>query len=311
MEPRARAWIAASALSALSACSRDGGGAVTVERGADEIAIAVAGRPFTRYRCLGDDPCCFPVLTPAGVSVTRGYPFATVPGEAADHPHHRSLWFAHGSVGGQDFWHEGQESVRTAAVRELQSDPAHAGFEAESEWRGAAGELLARDVRRIFAFALERGAGLDFEITLAPAAGTIDIGDTKEGTFALRLAAGLAVDEGGALSDSEGRSGAGVWGRRARWVLATGSTGGARVAVALLDHPDNLRHPTTWHARTYGLIAANPFGLADFEGAPAGSGAVAITAGAPLHLRYRVLALDGELDLEVLERQYREFAARP
>ena len=40
----------------------------------------------------------------SGISVTRAYPMDKVAGESTDHPHHRSLWFAHSSVNGFDYW---------------------------------------------------------------------------------------------------------------------------------------------------------------------------------------------------------------
>jgi hypothetical protein len=64
--------------------------------------------------------------------------------------------------------------------------------------------------------------------------------------------------------------------------------------VACFDHPSNLRYPTTWHARDYGLVAANPFGLHDFQKLPKGAGDYTLKAGSPLTLRYRWLFHKGD-----------------
>jgi hypothetical protein len=55
----------------------------------------------------------------------------------------------------------------------------------------------------------------------------------------------------------------------------------------MFDNPNNPRHPTTWHVRDYGLFAANPFGLHDFEKKPAGAGDFKIAAGQGATFRYR------------------------
>ena len=62
---------------------------------------------------------------------------------------------------------------------------------------------------------------------------------------------------------------------------------GRIVGVAIFDHPQNPRHPTWWHVRDYGLFAANPFGLHDFEKKPPGAGNLNVSAGQNVTFRYR------------------------
>jgi hypothetical protein len=35
--------------------------------------------------------------------------------------------------------------------------------------------------------------------------------------------------------------------------------------IAIFDHPGNPGYPTYWHARDYGLFAANPLGRDNFD----------------------------------------------
>ena len=44
------------------------------------------------------------------------------------------------------------------------------------------------------------------------------------------------------------------WGKRSNWMDYYGEVDGEKVGVAILDNPDNPRHPTYWHARAYGLF---------------------------------------------------------
>ncbi len=59
-----------------------------------------------------------------------------------------------------------------------------------------------------------------------------------------------------------------IWGKPADWVDYSGTVSGKQVDVAIFDSPKSFRHPTTWHARAYGLFAANPFGIREFTKDP-------------------------------------------
>ena len=73
------------------------------------------------------------------------------------------------------------------------------------------------------------------------------------------------------------------------WVDYTGPVDGQTVGIAIFSHPENFRHPTRWHVRTYGLFCANPFGSRDFpETGDHEQGAYTIKAGESLTLRYCV-----------------------
>jgi hypothetical protein len=249
--------------------------------------------------------------------VTRGFPDAPRPGETNDHPHHVSLWFTHGSVDGVDFWTGKDAAMVQGEPEALRSGPGVATFTMQTAWTVRADKeerivLRDRTTFRIGATASERTIDYDVELQ-APPDRAVVFGDTKEGSFALRLADPLRAEgpkEPGLLSDSEGRIGKDAWGKRSTWLHATGSIDGRPVGVALFDHPQNLRHPTTWHARTYGLLAANPFGLHDFTGAAKGTGDHRLAAGASLRLRYRVLVYAGEPDLDRVSRCNADFRAR-
>ena len=130
--------------------------------------------------------------------------------------------------------------------------------------------------------------------------------------MALRLVPSLRLKgdaaRGQCLNDSGARDGD-CWGKRAAWVTYWGPVEGKELGVALFDHPGNPRHPTWWHARDYGLFAANPFGIHDFEGKPEGSGDLTLAVGESLTLRYRLYLYEGEADPEALAREFEAFAA--
>jgi len=307
---RAWAWLAALPLVGCASPLLRRGPQISYaydeEQGA--LGVLVDGELFTRYFGIAKPkPYFYPLLAPGGLPVTRGFPFEERDGEERDHPHHVSLWYAHGDVDGRDFWH-GSDPEAHMTMRTFPIPDAAREVETSQYWISRE-QVLATDHRRISFGATESARWIDFEITIEPEGERLTLGDTKEGTFALRLAPTLRVQgerAAGSLLDSEGREDAAAWGKRARWLAARGPVEGVDVTVALFDHPRNPRHPTWWHARTYGLLAANPFGAHDFEGAPEGSGDLVLRA--PTTFRYRVLVALGRMSPEELEAVWASFA---
>ncbi len=300
-------------------------------RGGDRILVAVDGKPFTEYRPGGQAdggghlPYLYPVYGPGGQALTRNWPMSEAEGEEQDHPHHRSLWFAHGAVGPtdgskrHDFWtgrdgsaivHREILAVESGAVGVLRTS---------NSWIAPGGEELLHEERtmtfRAGAFASGQAWwAIDFDIRLRAGDAAVVLGDTKEGTMAIRVAPTLRHDgehAAGSMRNSEGVEGAAVWGKRAAWVHYSGPVDGKPVGIAIFDHPENFRHPTWWHARAYGLFAANPFGVHDFEKAEKGTGDWTVAAGGEVRLRYRLLFHDGEVMSEELEAELGRYGRTP
>ena len=106
---------------------------------------------------------------------------------------------------------------------------------------------------------------------------------------------------------SEGLKGDAVWGTRGRWALLSGTVDGEPVTLAILDHPSNPGFPTYWHARGYGLFAANPLGESVFtEGKKAFN--LTLEPGKSVTFNYRVLILSGSVPPAAIEKAYAAFA---
>ena len=260
-------------------------------------------------------PLCYPILGPGGVAMMRRFPFEDVKGEPQDHPHHRSLWFAHGDVNGLDFWtaKHGGPSIRCDGFVALDGPASRDTILLRDTWLDPEGKAVCSDERRLHFSCAQDDAwrAIDHAITIHANAGELRFGDTKEGTFAFRMAPGLALSGKGAhgrLIDSEGHKGADVWGKRARWIAYDGEVEGKRVGFAMFDHPQNPRFPTWWHARDYGLAAANPFGQHDFEGSKGKPGDFVLAADGELTLRHRIVFFRGDADREAIEHWFEEFA---
>jgi len=158
---------------------------------------------------------------------------------------------------------------------------------------------------------------LDFEITLkAPENEDVILGDTKEGSLGIRIAESMRLTRGknrpgeGHIIQSTGVKDNATWGKRAEWCDYYGPVDGKIVGIAIFDHPDNPRHPTYWHVRDYGLFAANPFGIHDFEKKPSGTGDMKIPAGKSVTFKYRIYIHQGnETEAKVAEK-YKEYISK-
>ncbi|MHC5001876.1 MAG: DUF6807 domain-containing protein, partial [Planctomycetota bacterium] len=235
--------------------------AVAFERLEDRVTVRLDGAPFTEFRFgSAPKPMLYPVLGPGGLPVTRGYPVDPRPDEQHDHPHQTSQWFAHGAVNGHDFW-TGRGGAHIAIVGEPRLSAAEGTVAATLAWRAADGTTVCTERRTMRFGGIATARFVDFDITVTASDGPVLFGDTKEGTFALRLAPTLRLAgpvAGGACLNAAGQRDGACWGKRAAWVEYSGPVRGRTVGVAIFDHPGNPRHPTWWHARDYGLFAANP-----------------------------------------------------
>ena len=298
---------------------------VNLVRDGNHVDVFIGGRPFTAYFFdpVVAKPYFFPLRSAAGTVVTRGFPMTSdIAGEDRDEPHQRAMYFAHGDINGFDFWGE------AAFPRWSDHSPATFGrtvFRELNEIRGGSrgGRLratfdlvtrtgtIAHETQTYDFGGDERSRTIDCEFAIHASHGPVTMGDTKEGTFAIRVVKALDSPPG-RMVNANGASGEkGIWGRRAEWVDYSGRVATEDVGIAVFDHPQNLRTPTYWHARAYGLIAANPFGVRQFTGDRRQNGKHLIAAGEALVLRYRVFIHHGDPVQAQVAEAYRQFAAQP
>jgi hypothetical protein len=283
-----------------------------------KLRIEIGGDMFCEYNFAQTNsrPFLYPILGPGGLAMTRNWPMRNVEGEERDHVHHRSFWWAHGDVNGVDFWSESAKAGKTLhdAFIAVESGPKFGLVRSRNRLVKTDGSVvaLADQTMRFWGGRDERY--IDFEVTVRAPNGELVFGDTKEGTMAVRLAetmrlkpnkAGLGA---GHIVNSEGLKDGDTWGKRARWVDYHGPVDGQLVGLAIFDHPKNPRHPTWWHVRDYGLFAANPFGIHDFERQPEGAGKFVVPAGESVTFKYRFYFHRGDEKAASVAAKYEEYA---
>lgn len=306
-------------------CSAAPAPEVTFSRQPDRVRIEIGGRHFSDYIHVGwPKPCLYPILDADGTSYTRDFPFKKTPAEVPDHDWHRGVWFAHGAVNGHDLWREIPEKktgrIVLDAILETRTGPTGL-LRVRQIWQTHDGQTLLTDETTLNISRTVDGTILDYEVKLIASHGAVTLGDTEEGSMAIRVNEALRVTHGrnkgkrpgtGTLVNSVGDTGISAWGKRAAWADYNGPLPDGRViGIALLEHPQNFRHPTWWHARDYGLLSANPFGQHDFEKLKdrPNAGEHTIPAGAALVLRYRfVFHRSDERSARIADR-HRDYAA--
>lgn len=281
--------------------------AVDMKQSVNQVDVAVDGKPLTTLHFgteINGIPAMKPYLAPlwsvSGKVVTRSWPMEASQGETKDHPHHTGLWYTHGDVNGIDFWANVKPGPKFGQVK-VEKVTSKGGKKSgeivfDANWNGPDGKTLLQEKRKMVFHEDPVNRVIDFDITLTAQDQAVKFGDTKEGTFAIRLNDKLAEKGGtGVLVNAEGARGMkDVWGKPSPWVDYSGTLEGEALGIAILDHPENPKHPTTWHARDYGLFAVNPFGDHDFYRDPNKDGSLTIQPGKSLRFRYRVIIHPGD-----------------
>jgi hypothetical protein len=270
---------------------------LTVEDTPGGVAVKIDGQPFAEYLTKsGSKSIVWPIYGPTGKLMTRSWPMddKVAAEKDRDHIHQRSLWFTHGDVNGIDFWSEGKGRIEHREFVK-KSGGEEAVIVTKNDWVSPEGKKVLED-ERTFTFGGDKDARwIDVNVALTASEGPVVFGDTKEGSFGVRVPSSVRVEslKGGKIVNSDGKQNLAAWGKPAAWVDYHGPIDNETLGIAILNHPSSFRYPTHWHVRTYGLFAANPFGLSDFTNG-AEQGGYTLPAGASMRLRYRVLLHKGD-----------------
>ncbi len=309
------------------------------------VNVLIDGLPFTSLIYPDDmqKPVLYPILTAKGTAVTRGFPLDPRPGERVDHPHHVGLWFNYGDVNGLDFWNNSYAipekdrdkygTIVEKEIAETESGDETGTLVVNSNWNDAKGKILLKE-QTTFVFSAPDADTriIDRVARLTAQKDEVLFKDNKEGMIGMRLARELEhpSDEPAVFTDaqgnptevtsmdnkgisgvyhsSEGVEGEAVWGTQARWVNLTGEVDGEKINLIMMDHPENVGFPTYWHARGYGLFAANPLGRSIFSGGKEQLNFI-LSPNESTTFRYRIIVHSGEnLSNEKIEELYNSFA---
>ena len=263
-------------------------------------------------------PVLFPLYTPSGTMMTRGYPFIKVEGEAQDHPHHMGVYFTV-DINQEHFWGNSQKAlpaIKHIRVAKMKGGAGRGTLATTSHWVGSDGRVMLEEQREMIFYAAAPDAyAIDFDICLKAMDQKVVFGDTKEGMMAIRVAPWLKETKGGNgsyLSSNGAESEKNVWGRRAQWMRLQGKKDGQTYGVAILNHPSSTNYPTFWHARGYGCFTANPLGQGAFERSLKVPGAqnldLTLKPGEQAWFKHRMIILEGSSSKAQMDKAFALYA---
>ena len=292
-----------------------------------KISITVGGKPFTEfiYTDTIEKPFLYPIYAADGQTITRGFPWNPQPNDPTDHPHHIGLWFTYEKVNGLDFWNNSYAIaadkkkqygwIRTQKILETENGQ-KGKLVYLADWTDQQKNILLQE-KTTFIFSAGNNIRVIDRITELTAVQNVNFPDAKDGMLGLRVAHELELpvnetkeykdDKGnvtkvtaskdqsttGNYLTSAGKEGDAAWGTRGNWCILYGKKGNDMISIAIIDHPQNPGYPTYWHARNYGLFAANPLGQKVFsEGKESLN--FKLTKGQSATFRYRIVISSGK-----------------
>ena len=308
-----------------------------------KVDVLYDGKLFTSYIYPADleKPVLYPIYSPKGTLVTRGFPRNPRPGERVDHPHHVGLWFNYGDVNGLDFWNNsfavpaakksGYGSIRHQAILEAKSGKEAGLLKVKTHWIDATGKVLIVEETTFRFTGDEHLRRIDRTTTLAAQADKVVFKDNKEGMLALRVdrafeepstkpetftdASGKATSVpslnnagvNGVYRSSSGLEKGAVWGTRGDWMKLSATKGDEPITIAIIDNKRNFGYPAHWHARGYGLFAVNNLGAKVYN-SKEDEFVYTIEPGKSLTLKYRVLIKSGAfLSDDEMNKEFQAF----
>lgn len=226
-----------------------------------------------------------------------------------DHPHHKGIWLSVDEINGIRFWNE-DELIKNQSIEIVKAQGSPAVLKTVNHWTDAEGTPLLKEETTISVYPNRL---LTYAVTLSAAKKEVEIGDTKEGMFAIRLPNSMReLVSGGPVTNAEGLEGTkAAWGKPSNWIDYRGPIDGHMFGVTLMDDPANP-WKSRYHVRDYGLFSINPFGDGSYtKGSDDPQEAhhrILKPNGEKLHFRYGLYVHGAETTKEDVEKVFHTFA---
>jgi hypothetical protein len=294
--------------------------------------VLINDKPFTSflYPDSLEKPVLYPIIASNGTVVTRGFPLNPKPDDATDHPHHIGLWFNYENVNGLDFWNnsfaipadkkKNYGWIRTDKILKKKNGK-KGKLTYHANWVNQANDVLLEEITTFLFSGVGHKWTID-RITTLKANTLVSFKDAKDGLLGFRAAHELQIptdkdqkftdDKGnvtivkggtdkkanGNYLTSEGKMGDSAWSTRGTWCKMFAKMGEDSISVVIIDHPKNVNYPTFWHARGYGLFAANPLGEKIFTNGVSSKN-FTLKKGESTTFRYRIVIDNGKNSMSV------------
>lgn len=293
----------------------------------NKVDVLINGKPFTTfmYPDTLEKPVLYPVRAANGTVVTRGFPLNPKPGDPTDHPHHIGIWFNYENLNGLDFWNNSYAIkadkksqygwIKTDKILEMEGGTI-GKLAYQARWTNQKNETILEETTH-FEFSGNANERVIDRVTILKAVHDATFNDAKDGLLGLRLAHALQIPAtedqkftdnkgnvtivkggtdhipNGTYITEAGKKGNDAWGTRGIWCKVYGKMDKDSVSISIIDHPANTNYPTFWHARGYGLFAANPLGEKIFTNGKSAKN-LHLKPGESVTFKYRIVISSGE-----------------
>jgi hypothetical protein len=327
-------WAAGCFISSISFAQKKETVKLVQEKDKNTINVFIGNNLFTSFIYPDSlaKPVLYPIFSQNGAMLTRGYPIYPLAGDPTDHPHHLGLWLNFENVNGLDFWNNSfaipadrksmYGSIKTDRIIKKE-DGAKGTLAYHANWTDWKNNILLEETTQ-YEFSGSGNQRIVDRITTLKANMDVLFTDAKDGLLGLRVAHGLQISskKDGVFTDdkgnvtvvkantdavatgnyitSAGKEGDSAWSTRAVWCKMFGKMKNDSISIAIIDHPGNINYPTYWHARGYGLFAANPLGAKVFSGGKTATN-LKLKKGESVRFVYRVVFDQGPVTISAAQ----------
>lgn len=239
-----------------------------------------------------------------------------------DHVWHRSLWFSWKFIDGVNYWEEVPDKGITelcSSKRDESAEDFRASYALSLEYHPPGEDPVMREARHISINAPDEEEG--YQITWRTTFTALDTdvvldrtppADEPEGQswggyagMSVRLA---KETRDWRITDSEGRQGLDCHRQPARWIRSdfARTDTGREAGIAILDHPENPRHPTPSF-----IVLTPEIPFIYYSPAILFDGPLTLKARTSLSLAYRILVHPGRATNEWIDEEWKRFAEMP
>ncbi len=246
----------------------------------DHDVIVAYGRVELMHYVFRDSTISRPyfahIRTLSGSPVSRNHPPLQGVDKTDHATMHPGIWMSFGDINGHDYWRLKAKTehvafleapkVEVAKVSNNTAGSSIVRFQVQNRYLSTdTSSEICQEKSSIQVQVVEGGYRLSIESRFFSDQ-ELRFGDQEEMGLGVRVASPIAVENklGGRILDSEGRrNGEQVWGKTARWCDYSGPLDDQWSGMTVIPSPRNFR--ASWsHARDYGFVAMNPFGLNAF-----------------------------------------------
>jgi len=274
------------------------------------LQITIGGKPFASYYTgTSKIPRPYFAKTPSGIQVTRHHP--PIEGkDSTDHStYHPGIWLTFAGINGNDYWRLKKKTEHEMFIGTPEGGLGRGTFTVSNFYLDsldASGNRVAHELCKYTIVARPDYYLLIYDSTISSDEHDLVFGDDQEYGLGIRVQTPIEERYGGQILNADGLKGAKkLYGKVTDWCDYSGVMDGKLIGMTVMPDPKNFR-PSWFHARDYGLIAANPFGRKGVAGGEKSE--VLVKKGEKFHLGFGIAIYSapkgGKVDRDAMYADY-------